>query len=239
MSLPAPRFPDGFRGRAVERDRTPFEEACRLSRCQKAEPGDLFYSRRHGMASCALVIEADRAAAEAAQALLVGQLAVAETLAELAGSLQPSLLWPFTICLGEREVARVAVGGLSEIVDADDTPDWLVLGMHLRLSGKFVQRLAEPDRRELTALEAEGVTTDRTQLLQGLARQLDRLQFEWQDEGLATIGPQWERYAKTMSSRPATRLDSRGNAMILGGETTDHVELLDMVARQLPLHLAA
>ena len=239
MSLPDPRFPDGLRGRAGGRESTPFDEACRMAKCQKTEPGDLFFSRRHGMASCAIVMEPDRPAAEAAQSLLIGQLALADVLETLEFSSELSLLWPFTVCLGEREVARVAVGGLAGLDDPDDLPDWLVLGIHLRISGKFVSRLGENQRRQLTALEIESVTADRTHLLQKLAQSFVRLESDWNDDGFSALLPVWERHLRAQSSGSVTRLDGNGNALIRSGEATERIALLDMIDRQTPLHLAA
>ncbi|RLQ87129.1 biotin/lipoate--protein ligase family protein [Notoacmeibacter ruber] len=238
MSLPDPRLPDCFKGRAVPRETTPFLEACRLSRCQKTEPGDLFYSRRHGMASCALVLEADCTVAEAAQSVLYGQLAAAETLRALHAPSNLSLIWPFGTCLNGREVARTALGGITGQEEPDETADWLVLGVHIRISGKFIERLSAEQRMELTALQTEGMETDRTVLLERLAKELDRLGSEWLDGGFAAIRDAWAKYART-GERPVTRLDMDGNAIIEAGEGCQIVRLTEMIARQQPLHLAA
>ncbi|WP_158215743.1 biotin/lipoate--protein ligase family protein [Notoacmeibacter marinus] len=239
MSLPDPRLPEGFRALAVDREKMALDEACRLARCQKAEPGDFLYSRRHGMASCAILLDSDRSAVEAAQALPLAQLAVAESLHALSAAQRPTIIWPFSVCLGAREVARVAIGGLSGQEEAEDYPDWLVIGLHIRLSGKFTERLPALKRRELTALASEGIATDRTAVLQHLAAAMQRRLAEWQNRGFEPIRSAWTAYTDGESSRPAMRLDKDGNAMIDTGEGFEKVALIDMIARQLPLHLTA
>lgn len=239
MSLPDPRFPDGFHGRPVARETAPFAEACRLAKCQKAEPGDLFYSRRHGMASCALLMDADRPVAEIVQSLPLAQLAVAESLSGLSSAARPSAIWPFGIGLNGREVARVAIGGLSGNEEEDDYPDWLVIGLHIRLSGKFIERLGKAGGRDLTALAMEGIEIDRTVMLERLAKALQRRQFEWQEDGFAPIRSEWMSYAACRNDRRSIQMDMEGNAMIASGEGFERVSLIDMIPRQLPLHLAA
>ncbi|MCP1198682.1 biotin/lipoate--protein ligase family protein [Notoacmeibacter sp. MSK16QG-6] len=239
MSLPDPRFPESFRGRAVSRETAAFEEACRLAKCQKAEPGDIFYSRRHGMASCALLIDADRPVSEAVQILPLAQLVVAESLTNFSATPRPKVVWPFGVCLAGKEVARVAIGGLSGQEDADDYADWLVLGFHIRLSGKFIERLPVAERKNVTALSEQGIDTDRTAVLECLAQTMERRQRQWQEDGFSPIRQAWTAYAADEHDGSATRLDMEGNAMIGTGEGFEQVCLLDMIARQLPLHLAA
>lgn len=234
MSLADPTFPDGLRGRPVDRETEPFEEACRLAMCQKAEPGDVFFSRRHGMAACAFVLDQDRPAGEAIQAALLGQIAVAESLLATTPGVDLQLHWPFGICLAGREVARIAIGGLSGQEERDELPDWLVLGIHIHLSSKFLARLSAEDRMRVTALDTENQSVDRTTMLETVATSFARLHEEWEDNGFSALAQTWQRFPSGHLT-----LDRDGNALIHSGETAERIGLLETAARQQPLQLVA
>lgn len=217
MHLADPVFPPLLEGHAVKAPQQPFEHACRQAGRGVLGAGDLVWGRAVSRAECAIVLEPDVPLSAALQMNALAGVAVADCLGAL---LPPAtavhLRWPGTILVNGAAAGEVRIGAATADVGA--VPDWLVVGMSLRL----VHDRTDKEPGELpgeTALGEEGGGgIDRTQILQSFAAHFLTWLNTWQDDGFRPVHESWMARAEG-DTEPRTEVDldgTRQSVRVLG-----------------------
>lgn len=213
MHIPDPVFPPLLGGHAVRAPQRPFEHACREAGRGTLGAGDLVWSRSTSRAECAIVLEPEVPLATALQMNALAQVALADSL----GALLPPAVgvlhrWPGTILVNAASAGEVRLASPSATMDA--IPDWLVVGVSLRL----VHDVKDKEPGELpsqTALSEEGGgDITRTDLLQSFAAHFLTWLNTWQDEGFRPVHESW--MARAEAPMQIERGQSRRSVEVLG-----------------------
>lgn len=212
MHLPDPVFPPLLEGYGVKAPQRPFSHACRQASRGTFGAGDLVWSRNTSRAECAIVLEPEVPLGTALQMNALAQVAVADCL----GALLPPAVgvwhrWPGTILLSGAACGGVEIG--LPATEAGQIPDWMVVGMSIRLIHD------DPDKEpgELpgqTALSEEGGgEITRTDLLQSYASYFLSWLNTWQEEGFRPIHDSW--MARAEADGKAMQVEHEGTRQIV------------------------
>ncbi len=212
MHLPEPVFPPLLAGHDVKAPLRPFSHACRQASRGTLGAGDLVWSRNTSRAECAIVLEPEVPLGTALQMNALAQVALADSLGAL---LPPAVCvwhrWPGTILVNGAECGGVVVG--LPATEAGQVPDWMVVGMSLRLIHD------DPDKEpgELpgqTALAEEGGgEITRTDLLQCYASYLLSWLNTWQEDGFRPIHDSW--MARAEADGKAMEVEHEGTRQVV------------------------
>ena len=206
LSMQALDLPPGFRAVGLRELGNSFARAIEIAPSDGA--GTLVWTRRFDLVEVAVVLEPAEPLVSARRALLAGMNAAADALASHAPPEKPIVFaWPDTILLDGGLIGGTRLAwpeGASE----DEPPDWLVLGLMLRL-----MMHAGPVSRDRTSLEAEGFEIlDAGELIGSFARHLMSQFDRWQDGGFKGVGAD---YLARLSPEKGTRRGIDGNGDLL------------------------
>lgn len=171
--------------------------------------GTLVWTRRFDLVECAVVLEPEEPLATARRAFFAGMNAAADALASYCPPEKPIVLaWPDTILLDGGLIGGMRLGwpqGARE----EDTPDWLVVGLMMRL-----MMHAGPASRDRTSLEAEGFDIlEPRELIGSFARHLMVHFHTWRESGFNQVGAD---YLARLSPEKGTRrgIDANGDLLV-------------------------
>ncbi len=208
MKLPDPTFPPILNTRGVRAPLVPFAEACRLASIGEMGAADVLWARRMDRAELAIVLEPEVTQTTARQIQPLAMVAAADCL----GALTPpqvaaTFCWPGTLLVNGGEIGSVGLAFADAAPDA--VPDWLVLGVMIRVS--HAADSGEPgEQPDITALTDEGVPhLTRTDVLQSYAAHFMTWLDIWQDDGFRPVHEAWmfrvERNDETMTLHDGQR----------------------------------
>lgn len=190
MHLPDPVFPPLLAGHAVKAPQRPFEHACRRAEAGELGAADLVWSRDTGHTECAIILEPEVPLATALQMNALAQVAMTDCL----GALLPPAVgvlhrWPGTILINGAAAGEVRLASPTTVMDA--VPDWLVVGVSLRLIHD--DRDGEPGELPgQTALGEEcGGDLTRTDILQSFSAHFLTWLNTWNDDGFRPVHESW------------------------------------------------
>lgn len=183
-------LPPGFRARGLRELKDAFIEAVRLA---PQEGGGLVtYVHRFDSVEFALIIEPDEPLAQARRAVYAAMNALGDALATHCPPERPLTFdWPDTVRLDGGVIGGVRLG-MPAGAKEDMPPDWLVIGVMVRL---FVPLFAEAahalDQRliEGTSLATEGFEMlDGGAIIESFCRHLLVYVDQWQEAGFQPVG---------------------------------------------------
>lgn len=168
----------------------PLEHACKQAGRGTLGAGDLVWSRNTSRAECAIILEPEVPVSVALQMNALAQVALADSLGAL---LPPAVAvhhrWPGTILVNGAAAGEVRVALPATPKDA--VPDWMVVGVMLRLIHDDPDR--EPgERPDITSLSEEGGgELTRTDILQSFSAHFLTWLNTWQDDGFRPVHDSW------------------------------------------------
>ena len=170
--------------------------------------GTLVWVRRFDTVEFALVLEPDEPLASARRALYAGMNAAGDALAAHCPPEKPlTFAWPDTILLDGGLIGGARLAWPTDTAD-DQQPEWLVLGLMLRL-----MMHAGPVSADRTSLEAEGFEIlEPHELIGSFARHLMVHFDRWRESGFKPIGAD---YLARLSPQKGTRRGIDGNGDLL------------------------
>jgi biotin-(acetyl-CoA carboxylase) ligase len=171
--------------------------------------GTLVWTRRFDLVEVAVVLEPEEPLASARRALFAGMNAAADALASYCPPEKPIVFaWPDTILLDGGLIGGMRLGWPAGACE-NEPPDWLVLGLMMRL-----MMHAGPASRDRTSLEAEGFELlEPRELIGSFARHLMTHFHTWQEDGFKQIGAD---YLARLSPEKGTRrgIDVNGDLLV-------------------------
>lgn len=170
--------------------------------------GTLVWTRRFDLVEAAVVLEPEEPLSSARRAFFAGMNAAADALAAHSPPEKPiTFAWPDTILLDGGLVGGVRLAW-PEGAREDAIPEWLVLGLMMRL-----MMHSGPGHRARTSLEAEGFELlEPRELIGGFARHLMVHFDRWREGGFAPVGAD---YLARLSPERGTRRGIDGNGDLL------------------------
>ena len=201
MHLPDPVFPPLLAGHPVKAPQRPFEYACRQAGRGTVGAGDLVWSRDTSRAACAIILEPDVALPVALQMNALAQVAVADCLGAL---LPPAVAvhhrWPGTILVNGAAAGEVRLA--TPATPAGGVPEWMVIGMSLRLIHDHRDKEPGELPGETSLAEEGGGDLTRTDILQSFAAHFLTWLNTWQDDGFRPIHESWMARAEGDGTSP-------------------------------------
>ena len=210
-------LPPPYRAIALREVGDAFAHAGAIAREEGA--GTLVWVRRYDTVEFAVVLEPDEPLVGARRALYAAMNAAADALALHGPPEKPlAFAWPDTILLDGGILGGARLAWPAAALESE-TPDWLVIGLVLRITlahARPTERGAHPLDQAVTrgtSLEIEGFEMmDGAALIGGFARhfmvQVDR----WQDKGFRGLG---EDFLARMPEEKAIRRGIDGNGDLL------------------------
>jgi BirA family biotin operon repressor/biotin-[acetyl-CoA-carboxylase] ligase len=168
---------------------------------------------------CSLVLRPDVPLARAGQVGFAAALAIAETVeALLPDRAVVRCKWPNDVLIHGRKTAGLL---LETETRADNTVDWLVLGVGINVAShpKNVESPA-------TSLSTEGSQADVDSVLTQFCRHFYRWYESWRNDGFAPLRDAWLMRAAGLGGPITVRLDDRTIAGVFGGLDADGALLL-------------
>ncbi|WP_417694179.1 biotin/lipoate--protein ligase family protein [Roseibium sp.] len=173
----------------------PFEAACQAAAADQADTGDLFWSTRADRLTFGLVLAPEVKPEQARHMLFVMMVAAADALGAIAPpEIGITWAWPATVLANRGKLggARMA---MSQSVDDDGAPDWLVVGLDLALQPDSLQGQgdSEPGQQpDVTSLWDEGAAElDTVGCLESLSRHFLTWLHRWESEGFRPVQEAW------------------------------------------------
>lgn len=200
-------LPPGFRAVALREVGDAYAKAIEVAAEQGA--GTLVWTRRFDLVEIAVVLEPQEPLATARRAVFAGMNAAGDALASYCPPEKPIVFaWPDTILLDGGLIGGVRLGWPAG-ADEDAEPDWLVLGLMMRL-----MMSTAPASRDRTSLEAEGFEMlEPAELIGSFARHL-MVHFDtWRERGFSPVGTD---YLARLSPEKGTRrgIDANGDLLV-------------------------
>jgi BirA family transcriptional regulator, biotin operon repressor / biotin---[acetyl-CoA-carboxylase] ligase len=237
-------FPPLLTGHAFPATEPPLRVACEGAAAGRFGAGDVIWSLEEAHASLAIVLEPDVPLARALEMLPLGVVACGDCLAALAPpKVAITFGWPGIVYANEGAVAQLSAA-VDRAASAEAVPNWLAVGLEVRLTGR--PGAPEPgDDPSVTTLAEEGcpdLTAE--QLIGSYTRHFLTWLDTWTNEGFAPVHQAWEQRADKrvrsftdaagggVVSGAFVGLDEHGN-LVLKRDDGKHVSLrlLDAVAR--------
>ncbi len=201
------QLPPGFTAIGLREIGDAFATATALAAEKGA--GTLVWTRRFDLVEVAVVLEPGEPLSTARRAIFAGMNAAADALATYCPPEKPVVFaWPDTILLDGGLIGGMRLAW-PEGADENEPPDWLVLGLMMRL-----MMHAGPASRDRTSLEAEGFELlEPRELIGSFARHLMTHFHTWQQDGFRQIGAD---YLARLSPEKGTRtgIDHNGDLLI-------------------------
>lgn len=199
-------LPPGFRPIGLRELGDAFAHARGIAAQEGA--GTLVWTRRFDLIEVAVVLEPEEPLAAARRAIYAGMNAAADALASYCPPEKPMVFaWPDTILFDGGLIGGMRLGW-PEGAAENEPPDWLVLGLMMRL-----MMSAAPARRDRTSLEAEGFEVlEPAEIIGSFARHLMVHFDSWRVKGFKSIGAD---YLARLSPEKGTRRGIDGNGDLL------------------------
>ncbi len=226
MLFEDPKFPPLLTPLAVSPPVAAFEHACRLAASQEIGAGDIVWSRANDRAEIALVLEPEIALGPSLQMAPLAMVALADCL----GAMMPpktaiTLRWPDTIAINGGAAGRLRLA--SSTAALDEMPDWLAIGILLRL--ELPVGGGEPgERPEQTTVHAEGVgELTRSLVLQSYAAHVLAWLDVWSHEGFEPVRSRWTALAENGATiDDSAGLVAQSSSMAATTALNDAIDLL-------------
>ena len=162
-----------------------------ISSAANSEAGTVFYSESTEFVELAVVLNPEVKKIRCNQMLYVMMVAAGDSI----GSLAPpevvvSSSYPGLIFLNQGEAGLVKIE-VSSSVNEDTVPDWMVVGLKLRLNNQLQidEKNIQPD---ITSLADEGAGfVSRTRAVESLSRHFLAWISQWEDEGFKPVVDMW------------------------------------------------
>lgn len=228
-------MPPLFTGLAAD---DPFAAAAAAAR-EGTDAGLLAYRIRPDQLSAALVLAPEVPLCDA----MAMVLAAANGFADAFGALAPSEVacqfdWPGTIRINGARAGGFRAAAATREPEAE--PDWLVIGLDLRVADETAREPGEtPDE---TTLAEEGCgDIDPQDMLEGWSRHLLARIHDWSGTGIATLHRDWLGRAFAQGREVAVRLpgetlagrftglDEKGGLLLTSGAATRLIPLTAML----------
>ena len=200
-------LPPGFRAIGLRELGDAFATA--IERAGEEGAGTLVWTRRFDLVECAVVLEPEEPLATARRALFAGMNAAADALAAYCPPEKPIVFaWPDTILLDGGLIGGMRLAWPERAKEAEP-PEWLVLGMMMRL-----MMHGGPTSRDHTSLEAEGFEIlEPRELIGSFARHLMVHFHTWKESGFKPIGADY--LARLSPDKGARRgIDGNGDLLV-------------------------
>ena len=203
-------LPPGFHAVGLREHKDAFREAQRLA--PQEGGGLLAFVHRFDHVEFAVVIEPEETLLGARRALYAAMNALGDVLATFCPPEKPVTFdWPDTVRLDGGIVGGVRLAAPPGTGESD-IPDWLVIGVMVRLFGPlFANTVHDLDQplKEGTSLETEGFDVlDGKDIIESFCRHLLVTADLWQEKGFDPVGRQYlERLERRVG---ADRLKQRG-----------------------------
>ncbi len=200
-------LPPGYRVIGLREVGDAFTKATEVAEAEGA--GTLVWTRRFDLVEIAIVLEPEEPLATARRAIYAGMNAAADSLAAHCPPEKPlTFAWPDTIMFDGGLIGGTRLAWPANARE-DHPPEWLVLGLMMRL-----MMHAGPASRDHTSLEAEGFEILEPRLLIGsFARHLMVHFHTWRESGFASIGADY--LARLSPDRSARRgIDANGDLLV-------------------------
>jgi BirA family biotin operon repressor/biotin-[acetyl-CoA-carboxylase] ligase len=168
---------------------------------------------------CSLVLRPDVPLARAGQVGFAAALAIAEAVEEcLPSDAVVRCKWPNDVLIHGRKMAGLL---LETETRADNTVDWLVLGVGINVAS-YPENVEFP----ATSLSTEGSQADVDNVLTQFCRHFYRWYESWRKDGFAPLRDAWLGRAAGLGGPITVRLDDRTIAGVFGGLDADGALLL-------------
>lgn len=200
-------LPPGYRAIGLREVGDAYAKAIEVAGAEGA--GTLVWTRRFDLVEAAVVLEPEEPLATARRAIYAGMNAAADALAAHCPPEKPiTFAWPDTIMFDGGLIGGTRLAwpqGARE----DEPPEWLVLGLMMRL-----MMHAGPASRDRTSLEAEGFEILEPRLLIGsFARHLMVHFHTWRESSFKSVGADY--LARLSPDRSARRgIDANGDLLV-------------------------
>jgi BirA family transcriptional regulator, biotin operon repressor / biotin---[acetyl-CoA-carboxylase] ligase len=168
---------------------------------------------------CSIILRPPVPLAQAGQVGFAAALAIAETASQLLpAGISVQCKWPNDVLIDGRKTAGLL---LETETRADNTIDWLVLGLGINIA-------SHPDKVEFpaTSLSAMGARSDVTTVLTLFCRRFQGWYEIWRAEGFAPLRDAWLARAAGLGRPVTVRLDDRTLTGNFGGLDGDGALLL-------------
>ena len=200
-------LPPGFRTIALREVGDAYAKAIEVADTEGA--GTLAWTRRFDLVEVAVVLEPEEPLATARRAIFAGMNAAADALASYCPPEKPVVFaWPDAILLDGGLIGGMRLGWPDGATE-NERPDWLVLGLMMRLMTSTA-----PASRERTSLEAEGFEMlEPRELIGSFARHL-MVHFDtWREKEFKPIGADY--LARLTPDEGARRgIDGNGDLLV-------------------------
>jgi biotin-(acetyl-CoA carboxylase) ligase len=221
-------LPPGFRSVPLREFRDAFTHAQAIAATEGA--GTLVWVRRFDTIEAAVILEPEQPLAEARCALFAGMNACADALGIHCPPEKPlEFSWPDTIILDGGIIGGCRLAWPAGVAE-DETPDWLVLGVHLR---SVVHVTIDQTFVRGTSLASEGFEMmDGNKIIEGFARHLMAAFDGWRAGGVKSVA---DRYLARLQPLKGARrgLDVNGDLLV-----RQHAALADAQRTALTTALA-
>jgi len=200
-------LPPGFRAIGLRELGEAYARAIEIAGTEGA--GTLVWTRRFDIVEVAVVLEPEEPLAIARRAIYAGMNAAADSLAAHCPPEKPiTFAWPDTIMFDGGLIGGARLAWPTDAAE-DQPPQWLVLGLMMRL-----MMHVGPASRDRTSLEAEGFDILEPRLLIGsFARHLMVHFHTWHESGFKPIGADY--LARLSPDRSARRgIDANGDLLV-------------------------
>lgn len=172
---------------------------------------------------CAVVLEPDRPLSLARPAIHVAALAAADALSALGPpNKQVTFVWPQRVAIDGALVGHLRMVWPADATD-DAVPDWLVVGVTIRM--RWPASVQDPGLTpDMTALHEEGFgAVEVPDLAESFSRHLLLRINRWQEDGFASLAPDWLGRLWTGNGESGVRhgLDDNGDLLLFETGTTE------------------
>lgn len=203
-----PEFPPLLSGRRIVEGQTALAGAVAGARNHSLGAGDVLWDDNPARVELAIVLEPDVPLVRAVQMLPLAMAAAGDCI----GVLSPPQVgvmfrWPAALLVNGAQAGRVSL--MSDGSDRDAVPDWMVLGLDVRLHHEADD--VEPGHhRDITSLAEEGCDElTNVQLIESYTRHFLTWLNLWQDDGFRAVHGGF-----------LDRLEGRDEPVVLGAAAT-------------------
>ena len=228
----APQLPPMFSCQLVELGKDPLDEA--VASASSGDVGTVFYSNDSDTLSLAITLGPEVKKSQALQVHYVMMLGLSDALGALAPpEIEISHLWPNLVFMNRGLMGKTIL--LDSGGDRDKIPEWMVVGLRLRLkveSKKLHQQI------EMTSLEDEGASfLSNIRIIEAIVRHFLSWLNTWQDEGFKPVHSKWsERIVEKITVNDVLEdlkgewisLDDTGLALFKAGKNHYSKSLLEV-----------
>ncbi|MBA5776619.1 hypothetical protein H2509_05710 [Stappia sp. F7233] len=192
MTPVEPSFPPLLTGIAVDAGTDAFAAACEGARRGELGAGDFVWSRAIDRISVALVLEPDVDRRRAREMLFVAMVALADAIgANTPPEFAFTWLWPATLRANGAAVGQMRYQEAPAASD-DATPDWLAVGIEIRLFDVTAPEGEPGERPDRTTLAEEGAgDLEAGEMISSLARHWLTWIHRWETDGIRPVHEAW------------------------------------------------